>query len=63
MRVVLNEFTRTIHKPSDEASTNHTRCGALRHVSSDRVRTTSSEDVRTEDTVRCGRCFLDAGGY
>ncbi|AEH37412.1 hypothetical protein [Halopiger xanaduensis] len=66
MRIVLNESTKTAHKPARSARNQLADCGALRHVPTDRVRETSEEEIEPPIEVeleRCGRCFEDSGGY
>ncbi|SFB70653.1 hypothetical protein SAMN05444422_101352 [Halobiforma haloterrestris] len=64
MRVVLNESTKTIHKPA-RSNGQSTACGALRHVSPARIRETTrtGPDAATDDDTYCGRCFDAVSGY
>ena len=66
MRLVLNESTKTVHRPDPSSDSQPADCGALRHVPDDRIRTTTEQKVEPELEVeieRCGRCFEDCGGY
>lgn len=63
MRIVLNDFTNTAHRPSHEDSSHPAACGALRHVSSDHIRVLADENESDGEVDRCGRCFDDSGGY
>ena len=66
MRLVLNESTKTVHRPAHRSDSQPADCGALRHVSDDRIRLTTEQEVEPELEVeieRCGRCFEDCGGY
>lgn len=64
MQLVLNERTKTAHKPSRSTGRQPADCGALRYVSEDRIRMTSSEEIEPSHEVdRCGRCFENTGGY
>ncbi|WP_224333085.1 hypothetical protein [Haloprofundus halobius] len=64
MRGVLNEQTKTVHKPNDDHAHRLAACGALFHVSEE---STVVVDLATAvdegGASRCGRCFDDAGGY
>ncbi len=64
MRIVLNQSTETIHKPSHHTTFQPTACGALRHVSDDHIYVTTEEEIEANHKMdHCGRCFEDAGGY
>jgi len=64
MKAVLNETTRTVHKPRMGGRALQTECGVAYHVAPDRLRTTSVERATTElGATKCGRCFEDGGGY
>ena len=66
MRLILNVSTKTAHRPADSADGRSADCGALRHVSDDRIEEMAEEQLEDELVVeidRCGRCFEDCGGY
>lgn len=63
MKLVLNEHTRTAHRPSTDGSSYLAACGALSAVSDDHVRTSAGDAGSHDEFDRCGRCFEDAGGY
>ncbi|GAB3665587.1 hypothetical protein [Halopiger thermotolerans] len=66
MRIVLNESTKTAHKPARSTRNQPADCGALRHVSTDRIRIISEEEIEPAveaELERCGRCFEESGGY
>lgn len=64
MDFVLNEFTRTVHKPERDAATLHAECGATYHLDPDHLRSISVDGtVADNDVNKCGRCFEDGGGY
>lgn len=64
MDAVLNETTRTVHKPRVGGRDLQTECGVAYLVAPDQLRTTSIERATAElDATKCGRCFEDAGGY
>lgn len=64
MRRILNDTTRTVHKPCEESDSKSTACGSLRHVPETRTKVVSAGEIRIENGItRCGRCFDDAGGY
>ncbi|WP_224270361.1 hypothetical protein [Haloprofundus salinisoli] len=63
MRGVLNEQTKTVHKPNDHAY-RLAACGALFHVSEKSTVVVDLTDAVDEGGAsRCGRCFEDGGGY
>ncbi|RKD97600.1 hypothetical protein [Halopiger aswanensis] len=66
MRIVLNESTKTAHKPARSTRNQPADCGALRHVPTERIRETSEAEIEQAveaELERCGRCFEDSGGY
>lgn len=61
---ILNEPTRTVHKPETGASGLHTECGASNTVDSVQLREVEVEQVANDLGVsKCGNCFDDGGGY
>lgn len=61
---VLNEETDTIHRRAGDGSDCRTTCGATTHVADDHLRVTSVERALAESgSSKCGRCFVDGGGY
>ncbi|MFB6301482.1 MAG: hypothetical protein ABEH78_01270 [Haloferacaceae archaeon] len=64
MKVVLNEFTETIHKHEPGTSELHTVCGISHHLDHDQLHRLPAERATTNyDASKCGRCFDDGGGY
>lgn len=64
MEVVLNEFTKTVHKQKAGAVDQHTVCGVSRMLARDNFQMISAELAATEyDANKCGRCFEGEGGY
>lgn len=66
MRLVLNETTKTAHRPAHSTDTKPADCGALRHVSDERIQLTTDDALESEleaEIDRCGRCFDGCGGY
>ncbi|MCU4925519.1 hypothetical protein OB905_05890 [Halobacteria archaeon AArc-dxtr1] len=64
MRIVVNQSTKTVHKPSCGDSIHPAICGALWHVPEDQISvTTDGELASTHEFDQCGRCFEGAGGY
>lgn len=64
MEVVLNELTKTAHKPKREASDLHTQCGITHHLTHDQVFRLSAERATIDyNASKCGRCFDEGGGY
>lgn len=64
MELVLNEFTKTVHKRKPKTSGLHTECGASRALDHDKLQVLSVEqDAADYTATKCGRCFTGAGGY
>lgn len=64
MRWILNDRTKTAHKPREDGSSRATKCGSLVSATHDRTRVVSHETVRTSTAIeRCGSCFEDVTGY
>jgi hypothetical protein len=64
MTVVLNTETETTHQPRGESSEHDASCGALMYVPEEHVERVSRSAAGSDDeTSRCGRCFVDGGGY
>lgn len=64
MKVVLNEFTGTVHKQKAGAADRHTACGVTRMLAHDNFQMITAELAATEyNTNKCGRCFEGEGGY
>lgn len=70
MDIVLNEHTRTAHKPRAGTSNHptvpdlHTACGATLHLAHNQVQLLPLELAAAEyNADKCGRCFEDGGCY
>lgn len=64
MKVVLNEYTGTVHKQKPGPGDRHTVCGVTRMLAHDNVQLITAELAATEYPAnKCGRCFDGEGGY
>ncbi len=64
MQIILNEFTKTVHKRKLGSSDRHTVCGVTRLLAPDKFQPISIELAAVEyNANKCGRCFDGEGGY
>lgn len=64
MKVVLNEFTGTVHKQKTGTADRHTVCGVTRMLARDNFQMITAELAATEyNANKCGRCFKGEGEY
>lgn len=63
MGVIVNEFTKTVHKCVVGTTDPVTECGVTYHLNPGQLQTTTIEQATGDGNAKmCGRCFEDAGG-
>lgn len=63
MKVVVNQYTDTVHRHQGGSRDYETVCGATYHVEADHLHVRQVDKAGRGETTKCGRCFEGAGGY